>query len=122
MKLILSLLSTVVLMVYSQLITKWRIAYLLDVLQHVPGRLDRLFIYLNDTYILSCYLASLAASVAWMFVVEQNSISLVFPIYIGLTVLSVVCGGILFFGEEMNTMRTLSVLFIVIGVALASQS
>ena len=122
MKLLLSLLPTVVLAVYSQLITKWRVAYLFDSLQHAPGKVDRLLVYLKDPYILSCYVASLAASVAWMFVIERNSISLAFPLYIGITVLSVVVGGIFLFGEEMNTMRTLAVIFIVIDVALGSQS
>ena len=109
-------------MVDSQLITKWRVVYLLDTLQNAPGRLDRLFVYLKDPYILSAYLTSLTASFAWMFVVERHSISIAFPISIGITVLSVVSGGILLFGEEMNAMRTLAVLFIVIGVGLASQS
>lgn len=122
MKLLLSLLPTVVLVVFSQLVTKWRIVYLLDTLQSTTGRLDRLLVYLKDPYILSCYAASLAASVAWMFVIERNPISLAFPLYIGITVLSVIVGGVLLFGEEMTILRTIAILLIVVGVVLGSQS
>jgi multidrug transporter EmrE-like cation transporter len=122
MKLLLALLPTVVLVVYGQLVTKWRVAHLFDPLQNTSGRMDRLFVYLNDPYILSAYAAALAASVAWMFVIERHALSLAFPLYIGITVLSVVLGGVLLFGEQMNAMRTIAILLIVTGVALGSQS
>lgn len=122
MKLLLVLLPTVALVVYGQLVTKWRVAYLFDPLQNTSGRVDRLFVYLKDPYILSAYVAALAASVTWMFVIERHSLSLAFPLYIGVTVLSVVVGGVFLFGEEMTTLRIIAVLLIVIGVALGSQS
>lgn len=122
MKLLFVLLPTVALVVYGQLVTKWRVAYLFDPLQNTSGRVDRLFVYLKDPYILSAYVAALAASVTWMFVIERHSLSLAFPLYIGVTVLSVVVGGVFLFGEEMTTLRIIAVLLIVIGVALGSQS
>lgn len=122
MKLFLALIPTVVLVAYSQLVTKWRVAYLFDPLQNTSGRMDRLLVYLKDPFILSAYAAALAASVAWMFVIERHALSIAFPLYIGITVLSVTVGGVFIFGEEMNTMRIIAVLLIVIGVVLGSQS
>lgn len=122
MKLLLALLPTVVLVVCGQLVTKWRVAYLLDPIQNSSGMIDRLFVYLKDPYILSSYVAALVASVAWMFVIERYALSLAFPLYIGITVLSVVVGGVFLFGEEMTTVRAIAVLLIVIGVAIGSQS
>lgn len=120
MKLLLALLPTVLLVVYSQLVTKWRVVFLLDSLQDSSGPIDRLFVYLKDPYILSAYVAALASSMAWMFVVERHALSLAFPLYIGLTVLVVVVGGVFLFGEQMTFARTLAVLLILIGVAIGS--
>jgi multidrug transporter EmrE-like cation transporter len=122
MKLLLAIFPSVVLVVYSQLITKWRVVYLLDSLQGTLGPIDRLFVYLKDPYILSCYVASLGASVAWMFAIERNPFSLAFPLYIGITILSVVIAGVFWFGEEMSIMRIIAIVLIIIGVVLGSQS
>lgn len=122
MKLLLALLPTVVLVVFGQLVIKWRVALLFDSLQSASSWIDRLFVYLKDPYILSAYVSALVASAAWMFVIERHALSLAFPLYIGITVLSVVVGGILLFGEEMNTLRAIAIFLIVAGVALGSQS
>ena len=86
------------------------------------GRLSRVIAYLGDAYILSAYAAALAGSVAWMFVVERYAISVAFPLYIGLTVLLVVVGGIVIFGEQMTVSRAIAIIFILIGVAIGTRS
>ena len=120
MKMLLAMAPTVALIVYGQLVTKWRVG---SISQGSPpgGPLDRLIAYLLDPFILSAYVTTLGASVAWLFVMERYAISLAFPVYIGLTVMLVVIGGAILFGEPMPPSRVLAILLIVAGVALAGR-
>jgi multidrug transporter EmrE-like cation transporter len=122
MRLILFLLPTFLLVVYGQLITKWRLGTLSESMHSANGPLDRLAIYLTDPYILSAYVAALASSITWMFVLENYSISLAFPLHIGLTVMAVVIGGVWLFGEPVTPSRLLAIALIVAGVAIGSRS
>lgn len=122
MKMIFAMFPTIILVVYGQLVTKWRIGILADAMEGSPDQVVRLIIYLKDPYILSSYLAALAGSAAWMFVVERYAISIAFPIYVGLTVFAVALGGCLVFGEPLNMPRSIAILFIVVGVAIGANS
>ena len=122
MRLFLFLLPTFVLVVYGQLIVKWRLGTLSAAMHSASGPLDRLAVYLADPYILSAYVAALASSVTWMFVLENYAISLAFPLHIGLTVMAVVIGGIWLFGEPVTPSRLLAIALIVAGIAIGSRS
>lgn len=122
MRLVLAILPTVLLVVYGQLIIKWRVGLLSAGAQPGGGALDRLTVYLADPYILSAYAAALASSMTWMYVIETYPVSQAFPLHIGLTVLSVVLGGIYLFAEPMTTSRILAVCLIVAGIAVGSRS
>jgi multidrug transporter EmrE-like cation transporter len=116
------MLPTIVLVVYGQLIIKWRVAALAGAAPAAAAPLDRLAVYLLDPYILSAYAAALGGSVTWMFVVESHAVSLAFPLYIGLTVALVVLGGICLFGEPITAQRILAIALILAGVAIGSRS
>jgi multidrug transporter EmrE-like cation transporter len=122
MKLIVALLPTIVLVVYGQLIVKWRVGTLAGAAETASGPFGRLAVYLCDPYVLSAYMAALASSMTWMFVVERYPISLAFPLHIGITVASVVLGGIYLFGEPITPSRVLAVALILAGIAIATQS
>lgn len=122
MKLLLAMSPTILLVVYSQLITKWRVQLLGGAAPAEGGRWGRAVAYLSDPYVISAYVAALVGSIAWMFVVERYAISVAFPIYIGLTVMFVMVGGMLVFGEEVTAMRVLAIVFILVGVAIGSRS
>ncbi|TMH75010.1 MAG: hypothetical protein E6H57_00080 [Betaproteobacteria bacterium] len=122
MRLILAILPTMLLVVYGQLIIKWRVGALAEVAQPASGPLGRLVVYVTDPYILSAYVAALASSFTWMFVVESHPVSLAFPLHIGLTVIAVVAGGIYLFGEPITAPRILAVALIVAGIAIGSRS
>lgn len=122
MKFIVALLPTIVLVVYGQLIVKWRVGALSGAAETASGPLGRLAVYLGDPYVLSAYVAALASSMTWMFVVERYPISLAFPLHIGITVLSVVLGGVYLFGEPITPSRVLAVALILAGIAIATQS
>jgi multidrug transporter EmrE-like cation transporter len=85
-------------------------------------RWSRLLYYVFDPFILSAYAASLGGSVAWIFVVERYDLSLAFPIYVGLTVLSVAVVGILLFGEPLSWQRALSIALILAGLVIGSRT
>lgn len=122
MKLLLAMVPTIFLMVYSQLVTKWRVQSLFDSGAEGQGEASRVMAYLSDPYIISAYVAALAASVAWMFVVERNAISIAFPLYIGLTVALVAVGGVVLYGEPVTLARILSIALILAGVAIGSRA
>lgn len=122
MRLILAILPTMLLVVYGQLVLKWRVNALSGPANPADGAFARLLSYLGDPYILSAYAAALAASITWMFVVESYAVSLAFPLYIGLTVLAVVVGGIYLFGEPVTASRILAVCLILAGIAIGSRS
>jgi multidrug transporter EmrE-like cation transporter len=122
MKLILYLLPTILLVVYGQLLVKWRIGMLSEAAAAASGPLGRLALYLGDPYILSAYAAALGSSATWMFVVESYPVSLAFPLHIGLTVVAVVLGGVWLFGEPLTLSRGLAVFLIVAGIAIGTRS
>ena len=118
---ILAMTPTILLVVYGQLITKWRVELIAASLPDT-GRWDRLFHYLSDPFILSAYATALGGSVAWMLVVERFDLSIAFPVYVGLTVVSVALMSSWVFSETMNLQRGLSIALILAGVALGSRS
>lgn len=122
MRLILAILPTMLLVVYGQLIIKWRVGALADVVPPAVAPLGRLGFYLTDPYILSAYVAALASSITWMFVMESHPVSLAFPLHIGLTVMAVVAGGIYLFGEPMTASRIIAVGLILAGIVVGSRS
>lgn len=122
MKLLFAMSPTILLVVYGQLMAKWRIVALAGAAPDSVDRVGRLVMYLKDPLILSTYLAALGGSVAWIFVIERYDIAIAFPIYVGLTVLTMALCGVFLFGEQIGTMRALGIVMIVLGVALVSQS
>ena len=122
MKLILYLMPTFLLVVYGQLVTKWRVDALSAAVPPHSAPLDRLWAYLADPYILSAYAAAVGGSVTWMFVVESYPVSLAFPLHIGLTVAAVVLGGVWLLGEPFTPARIIAVTLILAGIVVGSRS
>lgn len=121
MKLLFALAPTVLLVVFGQLVTKWRLQELAQTLPEAPSKLSRIWIYLTDLYVLAAYIAALVGSMVYMFVVERYEVSVAFPLYIGVTVLLVTVGGVVFFGEQLSTSRIIGISLILLGVAIGSR-
>lgn len=122
MKLLFATFPTVFLVVFGQLLTKWRISQLSSSVSDVKsGAISKIFYYLLDPYIFLAYATSFIASAAWFLVVEKYQISNAFPIYIGTTVLLVGLGGVYFFNEDLNVTKIISYLLIIVGVYFASR-
>lgn len=122
MRLLIAVAPTVTCVIYSQLMTKWRVAHLAESLAGSKTLFDRLCIYLTDPLIISAYVLAFVASILWVFVVEHYAISNAFPVYIGMVVVLVSIGGILLFNEVLNVQKAVAIVLIVAGVYLATQA
>ena len=84
MNLIFGVLPVVVLVVYSQLVVKWRVVTLSGI-ANIHGNIsDRIIGYLSDPYIVSAYLAALLGSFVWLFILARLPLAIAFPVYQGL--------------------------------------
>jgi len=118
MKLLIYIMPVAVLVAYSQLIVKWRSSKN-DLLEgNSGGVLKDLFLYLSDPYIISGYFMALLGSFLWLFVISKIPLSIGFPIYIAITFLLVILGGWLILGEQMTTIKLISVLVIFTGILI----
>jgi multidrug transporter EmrE-like cation transporter len=115
MNVLLAILPTVILTLYSQLVAKWRIGLLADQATSVSA-LTRIVRYLSDPFILSSYAVTLVASFAWFSVLERYELSLAYPLFIGVMFASVTVSGMIIFGEPITGMRLLSLGLIFLGV------
>ena len=122
MRILLEVLPPVLLVVYGQLIIKWRVQLMAASASFTEDKLARMLAYLSDPYIVSAYLAALASSIAWIFVLERHPLTLAFPLYIGLIVLMVIVAGVAMFDEQMTASRVAAVVLILAGVSLGSRS
>lgn len=121
MKLLLAVLPTVSLAVFSQLMMKWRVnqIYETQALQNTT-QFNRVISYFSDPWLLAAYISTFLGSIAWMFVVEKYDISVSFPVYIGATFMLVVLGGCLILNEPLQIMRLIAVLLIFLGIVIGS--
>lgn len=122
MNIVASVAPVALLVAYSQVMAKWRVEMLRPSLSGNEDVISRLFFYFQDPLLVSCYLFSLLSSIVWISVIERWEISQAFPIYIGLTWLTVMCCAVLLLGEVISTTRLIGVLLIAIGVALVGGS
>ena len=122
MRFFLALVPTLALVLYGQLMLKWRIGYLMKTGALGSTTSERLWAYLHDPFVISGYASAFFSSLAWMLVIEKYPLSQAFPVYIGLTFCFVTLGSALVLGEQITPMRILAILLIVAGVAVGSQA
>lgn len=118
MKLILFTLPVAILVAYSQLIVKWRTSVVMLNEFETQSILQKLVIYLLDPFIFSGYVAALAGSFLWLFVISKISLSTGFPIYIGITFLLVIMGSWIILNETITLTKMIAVLMILAGIIL----
>ena len=122
MKLLVAVLPTILLTTYSQLITKWRIATLVADSAAPASFSERALGYLVDPYIISAYVFSLLSSVAWLFVVEKQAVSIAFPVYVGALFALVTVGSALWLKESISVQHLVGLLLILVGVTVVSRA
>lgn len=122
MNLLLAMLPTLLLTIYSQLTIKWRVTSLLAGQQSALTLKERLIVYLTDPFILSAIMASFLAGVAWFLVAEKYPASIALPAYIGILFILVLLGSALLLGESISLQQVAGVGLILVGVVVASQA
>lgn len=118
MRLIAFILPIALLVAYSQLIVKWRTSVVKLGVPENQAVLDKLIAYLFDPYIFSGYIAALLGSFLWLFVISKISLSIGFPIYIGITFLLVMLGSWLILHEAITPIKLIAVGMIFVGITL----
>lgn len=122
MRLLIAIAPTVACIIYSQLMTKWRVVHLAESLAGNKTLIGRLGVYLTDPLILSAYAVAFAASILWVFVVERYALSNAFPVYIGMVIVFVSLGGVLLFDEVLNIQKAFAIVLIIAGVYLVTRA
>lgn len=122
MKFLLAISPTVLMAVYSQLVTKWRIAEIMSRQNAKPDIAERIFSYITDPFIFSAYVLSLLSSFGWMLVVEEYPVSTAFPAYIGVLFFSVTLGGFFLLHEAISWRQVAGMILILAGVSLTTRT
>lgn len=120
MRLLAFILPIALLVAYSQLIVKWRTSVVKLGVPENQAVLDKLIAYLLDPYIFSGYIAALLGSFLWLFVISKISLSIGFPIYIGITFLLVMLGSWLVLHEAITPIKLIAVCMIFAGITLGA--
>lgn len=122
MKLLLAMLPTLLLTIYSQLIIKWRISELLEAQSAPLAMKTRLIVYLSDPYILSAITATFISGIAWFMVAEKYPVSIALPTYVGILFVLLLLGSAIFLGESVSLKQVFGASLILIGVAVVSHT
>ena len=115
--------STIILSVYSQLMIKWRMSTrFCDI--HLPDALwDKFILLLTiifDPGVFSGLVATFLSGLFWMATMSKLDISFAYP-FTSLGFVLVLLFSAFLFGESMNLYKVVGVLFIMIGVTIASR-
>ncbi len=113
--------GTVVFVVYSQLVIKWRVAKFGILPEAFQSKMYFLFKLLLDPFILSGFIAAFLASIFWMAAMTKFELSHAYPIVVGgLAVLTCIFAVILF-NESLGIIKVLGLALIVMGLFVLSR-
>lgn len=111
---------TVLLVVYSQLVIKWR----LPSLGTLPGAsLDKAIFLLKalfDPYVASGFIAAFLGSLTWLAAISKIPLNVGFPAYYGLTFALVILGSSWVLHEQITSLKLIGVGLILLGVMVGS--
>ena len=110
---------TVGLMVYGQLVTKWRVARAGELPRPAIARLRSLVRLLLSPWVLSGMVAAALAGVTWVAALDELDLSLAYP-FVAATFVLVVPLSSWLFGEPMTREKVLGVALISAGLVIAN--
>lgn len=113
----LSVLGTVALTVYGQLVIKWRVLAV-----HASGpdlwhTLLAVLALFKDPWVLSGFAAALGAAICWMIAMTKLPLSLAYP-FTGLAVLLVSATSILAFNETISLSKFAGIALVIAGLTV----
>lgn len=107
---------TVLLVVYSQLVIKWRISSFEMLPAASIDKVFYLFKVLIDPYIASGFIAAFLGSLAWLAAISKIPLSVGFPAYYGLTFAFVMLGTAWLLNEQITVLKLIGAGLILLGV------
>jgi len=110
---------TILLTVYGQLITKWRVNVAGALPAGSGGKLEFLLRRLLDPWILTGFGGAFLASLAWMAAMTQLPLSFAYP-FMSLAFLMVMVASAYLFGETLTLRKLLGATLVVAGLCVAS--
>jgi drug/metabolite transporter (DMT)-like permease len=113
-------LVTVLLTVYAQLIVKWQVVEAGPFPHGLPDQLLFLFRLVINPWIISVYLAALAAGLAWMAAMTKLQLSYAYP-FMSLSFVFVLVLSAVFFHEPVTWQKSAGIALVVLGLAIGSQ-
>lgn len=111
---------TVLLVVYSQLVIKWRLPSLGTLPADDFDKAIYLLKALFDPYVASGIIAAFLASLAWLAAISKIPLSVGFPAYYGLTFALVMLGSAWILNEQITSLKLIGVGLILTGVIVGS--
>jgi drug/metabolite transporter (DMT)-like permease len=111
---------TVLLVVYSQIVLKWRVAALGAFPSGSWERAIFLLRALIDPYIASGVIAAFIGSLLWLAAISRIPLSVGFPVYYGVTFALVILGSAWLLNEPMTSFKIVGAVLILLGVIVGS--
>lgn len=111
---------TVLLVVYSQLVIKWRLPSLGVLPVEGADKIVFLLKALFDPYIASGFIAAFLGSLTWLAAISKIPLSVGFPAYYGLTFAFVILGSAWLLNEQVTNLKLIGVGLILFGVIVGS--
>ena len=112
--------ATVILTVYGQLVFKWRIDEAGEVPSQGAERLRYAGDLALDPWVISVFVAALAASLTWALALTRFELSFAYP-FMALSFVLVLVFGAAFLNESMTWAKVAGVLLIVLGLVIGSR-
>ena len=116
----LSILLTILLTVYGQLIVKWRVVVAGSIPLEWSDKAVFFFRLMIDPWVLTVYAATLVAGISWMAAMTRLELNYAYP-FMSATFVLVMVLSHLFFQESINLPKVLGMAFIVVGLIIGSR-
>lgn len=113
--------TTVLLTVYGQLVFKWRINDAGDYPSPTGERVEYVLRLFLDPWVVSVFVAALAASVTWALALTRFELSFAYP-FMALSFVLTLLFGVMFLSEDFNWAKVIALVLVVAGLVVGSQS
>jgi drug/metabolite transporter (DMT)-like permease len=113
--------TTIGLTVYGQLIAKWQVGKAGDFPETTSGKVHFLTHLVLNPWMISVFIGAFIAALSWFAALTKFDLNRAYP-FVALSFVFVLIGSGLFFNEPITTPKVLGVVFIVIGIAVGSQT
>jgi multidrug transporter EmrE-like cation transporter len=111
---------TILLTAYGQLVLKWRMNSLGELPKALLGKLIFLVKAIFDPYIFSSFFAAFIASLTWMAALSKFDLSFAYP-FMSMAFVVVLIASYFMLNEPLNFNKIAGMLFIVMGLIIASR-